>query len=227
VVCLRRRELPLFVKAALATAGSWLLVNLPAMAWGFDHWKVFWSFNQERGPDLGSIWLVIQQATDDVVTYQTVNKVSEIFFALVCVGVLALGLLARRTPRIAQLAFLIVCGFLIINKVYSPQYVMWLLPLAVLARPRWRDIAIWTSAEVFYTAAVWLYLGKFTEPSATGADDHVYWLAIVVRIAAEVWFAGLVVRDILKPWNDPVRSDGITDDPMHPSLAERVSGRQA
>lgn len=227
VVCLRRRELSLFAKVAGAAAGGWLLVNLPAILLNFREWKGFWSFNQERGPDLGSIWLVLQQATDKAITYQTVNRVSEIFFVLVCVGVLALGLTARRTPRIAQLAFLILCGFLVINKVYSPQYVMWLLPLAVLARPRWRDILIWTSAEVFYVAAVWLYLGKFTAPSTVNGDDHVYWFAIGIRIAAELWFAGLVVRDILRPWHDPVRADGVTDDPMHPVAAEpRVARRR-
>ena len=56
-------------------------------------------------------------------------------------GVLVIGLLRAppTTPRLAQLGFLIVAGFLLVNKVYSPQYVLWLLPLAVLARPRWRD----------------------------------------------------------------------------------------
>ncbi len=218
VVCLRRREVDRFRPALAGTAAGWLAANLPAMVFGFEHWKGFWTFNQERGPDLGSLWLVVQQATGPI-RYQTVNWVSELFFVGVCVGVLLLGLLARRTPRIAQLAFLIVCGFLLVNKVYSPQYVMWLLPLAVLARPRWRDLLIWQAAEVFYFAAVWWYLGRFTEPSTVGAEDHVYWLAIIVRVAAEVWFAGLVVRDILRPENDPVREDGITDDPMHPARA--------
>ena len=27
-----------------------------------------------------------------------------------------------------------------------------------------------------------------------------------------------VVRDILVPWRDPVRQDGVTDDPVHPPL---------
>ena len=216
VVCLRRGELAAFRRALAGTAIGWLAVNLPPILTGFDHWKSFWSFNEQRGADLGSVWLLLQQATDDMFTPDTINRVSEIWFVLVCTGVAALGLLARRTPRIAQLAFLIVCGFLVVNKVYSPQYVMWLLPLAVLARPRWRDLLIWQAAEIFYFAAVWWYLGKFTEPSVVSADDHVYWAAIIVRIGAELWFAGLVVRDILQPWNDPVRADGLTDDPMHP-----------
>ena len=47
-----------------------------------------------------------------------------------------LALVADRRPRLPQLAFLVVAAFLLTNKVYSPQYVLWLLPLAVLARPR-------------------------------------------------------------------------------------------
>ena len=34
--------------------------------------------------------------------------------------------------------FLIVVAFTLTNKVYSPQYSLWLVPLAVMARPRWR-----------------------------------------------------------------------------------------
>ena len=217
VVCFRRRELAAFVAAVAGTAVSWLAVNLPALLTGFDRWKHFWSFNDQRTADLGSIWLVITQYTDKPISSETINRVSEGFVVLACVGVLGLGLFARRTPRIAQLAFLIVCAFVLVNKVYSPQYVMWLLPLAVLARPRWRDLLIWQAGEIFYFAAVWLYLGRFTEPAGTSGDDRVYWIAILVRMAAEIWFAGLVVRDVLSPWHDPVRADGVTDDPMHPA----------
>ena len=44
-----------------------------------------------------------------------------------------LTLAAPVRPRVAQLAFLLVAGFLILNKVWSPQYSLWLVPLAVLA----------------------------------------------------------------------------------------------
>ena len=61
-------------------------------------------------------------------------------------------------PRLAALAFLTVGRFVLTNKVYSPQYVLWVLPLAVLARPRWRDLLIWQAAEAAYFVAIWWYL---------------------------------------------------------------------
>jgi uncharacterized membrane protein len=216
VVCLRRRRIRAFGAAAAAAALTWLLVNLPAMLSGFDQWKVFWSYNRSRGPDLGSLWLVWEQAGHSIDSH-TVNVGSLLFFGAVCVGVLVLGLRARRTPRIAQLAYLVVAGFLIVNKVYSPQYVLWLLPLVLLARPRWRDVLIWTAGEVFYFGSVWLYLGGWTASATSGAQDHAYWLGILVRISGELYIAVLVVRDILQPWRDPVRADGLTDDPAEPT----------
>ena len=102
------------------------------------------------------------------------------------------------------------------NKVYYPQYVLWLLPLAVLARPRWRDILIWQAGEVFYFGAVWLYLGNYTASGASGAPDRFYWVAIVVRVLAELYLIAVIVRDIVVPRKDPVREDGLTDDPMQP-----------
>ena len=218
VVCLRRRRLGAFAAATGAAAGAWLLANLPAMLYGFDQWKVFWSFNDGRGADLGSLWLVWQQSGHSV-SAAGINLASWIWFGAVCVAVLALGLLAPRTPRIPQLALLIVIGFLLVNKVYSPQYVLWLLPLAVLARPRWRDLLVWQAGEAFYFVAVWLYLGGFTASATSGQSDHAYWVAIGVRVAAQLWLAGVVVRDVLVPWRDPVRADGLTDDPMEPAGA--------
>ena len=216
VVCLRRRTLPAFLRAAVAAAVAWLAVNLPAALLDREQWLLFWSFNSDRGADLGSLWLVWQQA-GHAVAADAINLASWIWFGAFCVAVLALGLLAPRTPRIPQLALLIVIGFLVVNKVYSPQYVLWILPLAVLARPRWRDLLIWQAGEVFYFVAVWFYLGGYTASSATGASDPVYGLAIVVRVAAELWLAAVVVRDIWSPRHDPVRADGVTDDPMEPS----------
>ena len=141
---------------------------------------------------------------DEVIDASTINSWSWAFFGLWCLGVLVLGLRAPETPRLAQLGFLIVAGFLLVNKVYSPQYVLWLLPLAALARPRWRDQLIWQGGEILYFAAVWWYLGGYLAP-AGGADAGFYWVAIVVRMLVELYLVAIVARDIWWPEHDPVR----------------------
>ena len=69
-------------------------------------------------------------------------------------------LAAPRRPRLAQVLFLIVAAFVLTNKVYSPQYSLWLVPLAAMARPRWRDFLIWQVGEVVYFAAIWWFLSR-------------------------------------------------------------------
>ncbi|MEJ7832876.1 MAG: glycosyltransferase 87 family protein [Nocardioides sp.] len=203
VICLRERRLRAFAAATAAAAGAWFVANAPAYLTGAEQWKVFWSFNSERTADLGSIWLVLDQATNAGFAAGTINNWSWAFFGLWCVAVFALGVFAPRTPRLAQLGFLVVAGFLLVNKVYSPQYVLWLLPLAALARPRWRDQIIWQAGELFYFAAVWWYLGLYLDP-AGGGDAGFYWVAILLRMAVELYLVVLVARDIWWPEHDPV-----------------------
>jgi uncharacterized membrane protein len=203
VICWRRRRWGDLVTAVGSAVIAWVLANLPALITGPAQWKVFWSFNSGRGADLGSLWLVLQQASGHTFSAHTINVWSWLLFGGWCLGVLVLGLLAPRTPRFAQLGFLIVAGFLLVNKVYSPQYVLWLLPLAVLARPRWRDQLIWQSCEVLYFAGVWWYLGGlFT--AGGGSQQPFYWLVILIRVLGELYLVGVVARDLLLPRHDPV-----------------------
>jgi uncharacterized membrane protein len=116
--------------------------------------------------------------------------------------------------------FLVTLAFLLVNKVYSPQYVLWLLPLAALARPRWRDLLIWQACEVLYFFAVWMHLAGFFVTE--GDSDWAYVTAIVIRIAGELYLAAIVIRDILRPWHDPVRMDGLSDDPLGGILDEGI-----
>ena len=90
----------------------------------------------------------------------------------------------------------VVAGFLLVNKVYSPQYALWLLPLAVLARPRWRDLLVWQAGELFYFCAVWWYLGHYLDPGG-GGNAGFYWMAIIVRVAAQLYLVAIVVRDVI------------------------------
>ena len=215
VICLRRRRYRELADTVLAAAGAWLLLNAPAYLSGPKEWHRFWSFNSERGPDLGSIWLVISQAGHTTVSASTVNHWSWLLFGSWCVVVALVGFRAPSTPRLAQLGFLVVAGFLLVNKVYSPQYVLWLLPLAVLARPRWRDQLVFQAAEVVYFASVWWYLDGDLQPGG-GTDVGFYWIAILVRMLGELYLVVLVVRDLLRPHHDPVR-DQVEDPPPSPA----------
>ncbi len=78
--------------------------------------------------------------------------------ALLCLGIAVLTLSAPRRPRLAQICFLALAAFMMTNKVWSPQFVLWLVPFAVLARPNWKPLALWQVAECWYFFAIWLYL---------------------------------------------------------------------
>ena len=112
--------------------------------------------------------------------------------------------------------FLALAAFLLTNKVWSPQYVIWLVPLAVLARPRLGAYALWQLAEIGYFLAIWWYLltipGMSTGTGFHGIGQGWYFTALLARFATTALLAGLVVRDIVHPDGDVVRADG-EDDP--------------
>ncbi len=98
VICLRQRRYRELAETVLAAAAVWLLTNAPAYSTGSDEWKRFWEFNSERGPDLGSIWLLLTQALDTPISAATVNHWSWAFFALWCAGSRC-SASGRRSPR--------------------------------------------------------------------------------------------------------------------------------
>ncbi|MGI8578661.1 MAG: glycosyltransferase family 87 protein [Nocardioidaceae bacterium] len=219
VLCMRERRLDAWTKTCAAALLAWLAVDLPVYYWSPDAFLWFWQFNASRGADYGSVWLVASDL-GHVASVGLINTVTWVVFGAACLLIGVLGLLAPRRPRVVQLVFLVVASFLLVNKVYSPQYVLWLLPLAALARPRWRDMIIWQACEIFYFFAVWMHIANFFV--AEGSFDWVYALSVAVRIAGEVYLMVLVVRDIMSPWHDPVRSDGLSDDPLGGILDEGI-----
>jgi uncharacterized membrane protein len=213
LLCLRAGRLRAFGRTLGAGVATWVAVNLPVyLAWP-EGWKRFYLFSSDRGWDYGSLWYALDLRGHPVVANDDINVVASGTFLVLCIGIAVLALTARRRPRFAQLAFLVVAAFLVTNKVYSPQFVLWLIPLAALARPRWRDFVVWQGCEVVYFFSVWWFIQGQSDAKHALPGDW-YALAILVHIAGTLYFAAFVVRDVLRPGDDPIRAeDPSIDDP--------------
>ena len=193
-----------FVLSVGAAIVAWLAVNLPVYVWARDGWRQFFVFNADRGADFGSPWYVLNQLNPGLLP-ERLNPLLVIFAAVLLVLIVVLALAAPQPPRLAQLAFLAVAAFLLVNKVWSPQYALWLLPLAALARPRWRDLLIWQIGEVLYFVAVWWHLATLFDSGNPLIGSRGYAIATAIRLGCLGWLCALVVRDVLHPEHDPVR----------------------
>jgi uncharacterized membrane protein len=213
ILCWRAGRLREFWRMFGAALLTWLAVNLPVMVADLDGWSKFYRLSRERLEGFSSIWFVLDQAGHGVPD-KLLNPLAAGLFVLACLGIAALGLMADRRPRLPQLIFLTVAAFLLTNKVYSPQYVLWLIPLAALARPRWRDFLIWQATEAVHFFGIWMLLAGYPPGTPNRAlDQEAYAATVGLHIAGTLWLCFFVVRDILRPEHDPVRADGIDDDP--------------
>jgi uncharacterized membrane protein len=188
----------------------------------------FFDLNKTRGADWDSLYLQLQHlrtsngplaglrnhvadaVTDSSSPPTKLNRWVEVLVLLVMGGIAALALLAKRRPRLPQLLFLTVAGFLLANKVDSPQYVLWLVPLAVLARPRWRPFLAWQAAEALLLFARFYFFVSNDKPGQ-GIDIGWFFACVLLRDLLLVVFAAFVARDVLRPELDVVRRDGVDD----------------
>jgi uncharacterized membrane protein len=227
LLCLRAGRMRAFAVTAASAAVAWLAVNLPVALLAPTGWSRFYRLSDTRAADWGSIWYFFQTEHWPVLgalRLHSLNMFSLAVFAAGCVLIGLIILAAPRRPRLPQAFFLVLAVFLLANKVWSPQYVIWLVPLAVLARPRLWSYALWQLAEVGYFFAIWAYLVSLlaTGPvpaAAGGIGNGLYFVALLARFGTVSLLCALVVRDILRPAADVVRAGG-EDDPAGGVLAD-------
>ena len=222
LLCLRAGRMRTFWPTMAAATVAWLVVNLPVAIAAPAGWGTFYGLSATRPADWGSIWYYFETERWPFLgslNLTWLNLLSAAVFAAGCVLIGLLILAAPRRPRVPQVFFLVLAVFLLSNKVWSPQYVIWLVPLVVLCRPRFWAYAVWQLAEVSYFFAIWAYLitistanGPLSPESVGGISPGVYFAALLARFASVVILAALVVRDILRPEADLVRAAG-DDDP--------------
>ena len=224
VLGLRSRRILEWGYAVSAAVGVWVVVNLPILLLWPESWLRFFNLNRERPVDWGTFWYIgrfldtkwnsgvpgdqgpFQWLSDHI---PVLNALSYVLFGLSCIAIGLLCLLAPRRPRVAQAMFLVVAAFLLFSKVWSQQYVLWLLPLIVLARPKWGAILTWTVAEIGYFAAFYAeLLGAGSKPVI---PEGTFVLASGFRWVTVAVLCGLVIREMWRPELDVVRQSYVDD----------------
>ena len=197
----------------------WCATNLPVLLMYPRGWSEFFRLNTRRNQDMDSVYNVIRSFTGwrgfnpDLGFWQppiVLNIVTGVLFLLCCAAIAYIALTAPRRPRIAQLAFLVVATFLLVNKVWSPQFSLWLVPLAVLALPHRRVLMAWMTIDALVWVPRMFYL--YGEQSK-GLPEQWFTTTVLIRDLAVVGLIALVVRQIYRPAEDLVRNRGSVDDP--------------
>lgn len=187
-----------------STLTTWLFVNVPFFVQSPRGWAEFFRLNSQRGWEGSTLYAVVAHivgdnrfdGSDPFHAVEGVGALNMIVAILLASGIAALawfvlGSLAAA-PRVEEVAFLATFIFMVTNKVWSPQYSLWLLPLVVLALPRWRLVWLWASIEaVYWYVRMWQFL-----PANLAAPN---WLAdtlTVVRIVILCVMAWLVIRNM-------------------------------
>ena len=138
--------LPLLILTPLTRRGKLVVVlvfllvaaavNVPFMIAHYQGWFYFFSFNAARMPNVDSLWNVLAVVIPSLLDVHTINGISLVLFLL---GSLWLcGIL--RKGEVEAGFFGVTLLFLLVSKVFSPQYLLWLLPFFALVLPPSRKL---------------------------------------------------------------------------------------
>jgi uncharacterized membrane protein len=193
LILFRKSKIKELILYLALTSVTWLLINLPFIITTPTGWFRFFKLNSERAADWGSIWHALEIFGLNI---KQLNLVSLIAFMVATLAFILFVFGIPDIPKLATIAFFIVAIFVTASKVYSPQYILWLTPLAILAMADKKDrfdFWVWQFAELIYHFAIWQYLAEVSGASFA-IPAGAYAVAIVLRIAALTWFCLRLMR---------------------------------
>ena len=192
-IFLRRNELRGAVRYFLISAITFTAINLPVYLATPEGWLRFYQLNLSRGSDWGSLWYALTALGFNLANLNYLSILILLAgFAAIAIYILEL----RNIPSLASLSFIVLATVMCASKVYSPQYVLWLTPLAVIALIDKRDLFafwIWQGAELLYHLAIWQHLATVTG-AKFGLPLYGYALIALVRIAATIYLIAIFVH---------------------------------
>jgi hypothetical protein len=179
----------------LGFAAGYEIPNLMMLILEPEGWRVFWTFQADRGPNFETWWfMAFNEHLGGVPAAGTINIVSALMLAAFATGFVVLDA-RRERSRPYVLGFTLVVSFLLVTKVYSPQYSLWLLPFfAILAIPWYGYVAF-----VVSDAAVLVSISAYFAAISLGTGDPDFRLLLTeiatwARYAVLLWMLWLAWR---------------------------------
>jgi len=195
IIFFRRKQIKQLSKYFFTTVILWLAINLPIAILYFDGWWRFFKLNIDRGADFGSIWYGLSLLNINISNlYLIYPLLSIILFIALALYLLKLD----KIPNLAQVTFFALVIFTTFGKVYSPQYVLWLTPFAVIAITSSKQqisFWFWQITEVIYHLAIWQYLALYAG-AKYGLPDGGYVIATLLRVVGVSTFTFILMRDL-------------------------------
>jgi uncharacterized membrane protein len=196
----RSNQIRELVKYAITTVAIWMAINLPFALTTPTGWWRFYKLNMEREADWGSLWLAFSQLG---LGLANLNYLAILLLLIGLTSFVIFLFEVKNTPTLASVAFIVLAIVMIASKVYSPQYVLWLTPLAVIALTNKKDLHafwIWQITETLYHVAIWQHLALFTG-AKFGLQQGGYATITLIRIAATIYLAWTLIKRALAARN--------------------------
>jgi len=188
------------IKYVAITFGTWCALNLPFAVTTPTGWWRFYKLNLDRGPDWGSFWLALQQLG---INLTNLNYLSILLLLIALTAIAILLFEIKYTPTLASVAFFVIASVMLASKVYSPQYVLWLTPLAVIALTNLKDLHafwLWQTTEMIYHIAIWQHLAQVTD-AKFGLGPTPFAILTLLRIAGTIYLMAVLARRALQARN--------------------------
>ena len=188
------------VNYVAVVALTWIAINAPFALTTPTGWWRFYKLNLERGADWGSIWLALEQLG---LSLTNLNYLSILLLLIALTTVAILLFELKYTPTLASVAFIVLASVMLASKVYSPQYVLWLTPLAVIALTNKKDMHafwVWQATEVIYHVAIWQHLASVTG-AKFGLAATAFAILTLIRIGGTIYLMAVLARRALQARN--------------------------
>ncbi|MGW5072166.1 glycosyltransferase 87 family protein [Rhodococcus sp. NPDC004095] len=209
------RELPATVpgrydpKGALAVAGAavatTVAINLPFAALGWQGWLASFAFQSDRQADIttNSVWywgvrhLFTSGEGPDSDYAHFVSVASPLLIFAAFAAAVWLGWRRHQRegtyPWVAVSAAML-CGFMLLHKVHSPQYTLWLIPFLVLLRVPWTLVGAYLLADLAMGVGVFRYFAALGAGADASTEEVFVEIGVWGRAALLVVFYVLFLR---------------------------------